>query len=111
MVSAAFLMERLITSIADLGLNEFDSLALANELQKGWNINKATEAARERAAAQEAEKQRLFHRGSKLLKPVLTLDQQQYEELCSKYGYEAFGDRGFIKDMQRLCPETKICSA
>lgn len=102
---------QVIGSIADLGFDEQTSFYIAQEMQKQRVFLKATETARERAAAQEAERQRLFARGGKHFKPVLTLDQQQYEELCTKYGYDAFSDRGFIRDMQRHCPETAICKA
>lgn len=101
----------IVGSIMDLGYNEGTALALADELQRGYRFNKATVAARERAAAQEAEALRASRTLKGLGKPVLALDQQQYEELVEKYGYDAFGDRGFIRDMQRHCPENKIFNA
>lgn len=104
-------MSGIVTDLRDIGLCEQDAYFMGQQLTTMRSYNKARESARERAAAQEAEKQRLFHRGNSFMKPVLTVDQQQYEELCSKYGYEAFSDREFIRDMQRLCPETAICKA
>jgi hypothetical protein len=101
-------MSKIIGSIMDLGISEGTALVLAAELQKGWRYNRATTAARERAAAAEAKAMRENRKRGGSLRPVLCIDQQQYFEISAKYGYEAFADKGFIRDMQRLCPETAI---
>lgn len=107
----SFMDERsVITDIRQLGINEAMALALAEELTKGWKYNRSTENARERSAAYEAHAMRENRKRGGSLKPVLCIDQQQYFEMCEKYGYDAFSDRGFIRDMHRLCPETKIAN-
>lgn len=88
--------------------------AMEAELQRGWNAVKAMEKHRMVEAAKEAQALRdMRHERAGLLrgKCVLTLPQWEYEALCEKYGQEAFEERGFIKDMQRHCPETKVCDA
>jgi hypothetical protein len=103
-------MAEIIKSIMDLGLREADALELSNVLQKGWLFNKAREKAREKAAAVEAlaarEAQKAKRPGGKF-KLVTILDQQQAFEIEAKYGPDALFDRGFHRDMHRLCPETK----
>jgi len=102
-------MSQIIASIMDLGLKEGAALELSAVLQKGWLFNKATTKARERAAAAEAlaarEAQKLKKPGK--FKLVTILDQQQAFEIDAKYGPDALFDRGFHRDMHRLCPETK----
>lgn len=92
----------------DLGVSEGTALALSAELQKGWRYNVATTNARERAAAAEATALRENQKRGRSLRPVLCMDQQQYFEMVAKYGHDAFSDRGFIRDMHRHCPETKV---
>lgn len=103
----------LVGSIIDLGYSRESAMMLAKDLTRGWALNRATELARERKAAQEAKYLRQHHTKSVqgLGKQVLNIDPQQYWEMVRKYGYEAFSDRGFIRDMQRLCPETAVAKA
>ena len=79
--------------------------ALLNELCSGRKIREATLRARERACAQEAK----ASRGHKTIpgfgKLVLTLPADEYFDMCNKYGYEAFDDKGFVKDIQRHEPD------
>lgn len=104
---------QLVGSILDLGFSPLVAREIERELVLGWSLNKAREKQRERAAAAEAKGLRKTHTGTAgaLGKQVLNVDAQQYWEIVNKYGYDAFSDREFIQDMQRLCPETKVCSA
>lgn len=102
-------MSQIIGSIMDLGFSEGAAMTISDELQQGWRYNVATTKARERAAAAEAhairEAQKQKRGGG--FKVVACFDQQQAFEIDEKYGPDAMFDRGFIRDMHRLCPETK----
>lgn len=102
-------MSQIISSIMDLGLKEGAALELSAVLQKGWLYNKAATKARERAAASEAFAARELNHQKKggKFKLVTILNQQQAFEIDEKYGPDAMFDRGFHRDMHRLCPETK----
>ena len=92
----------------DMGLNTNEAVALERELARGWNAKQALEKQREIEAAKEAESLRGHRTLAGLGKCVLTLPQQEYQEIVAKYGYDAFSDRGFIRDMQRLEPQTRV---
>ena len=92
----------------DMGLNPGEAVALERELARGWNAKQALEKQREIESAKEAEALRGHRSVAGLGKCVLTLPQQEYQEIVSKYGYDAFSDRGFIRDMQRLEPQTRV---
>lgn len=76
-----------------------------NELVSGRKFQDAQEKARERAAAQEA----FAARGHKTIKGLgklaLSIPEDDYFALTSKYGTECMHDRGFLKDLQRLEPQ------
>jgi hypothetical protein len=95
----------------DMGLTAADAQALERELARGWNAKLALEKQREIEAAKEAEALRGHRTIAGLGKCVLTLPQEEYEAIVAKYGYEAFSDRGFIRDMQRLEPQTRVHKA
>jgi hypothetical protein len=95
----------------DMGLTLADAQALERELTRGWNARLALEKQREVDAAKEAEALKGHRTVQGLGKCVLTLSQEDYEAIVSQHGYDAFSDRGFIRDMQRLEPTTKVFSA
>ena len=86
--------------ITDLRMDE----ALMNELCSGRKIKEATLRARERACAQEAKAARGHKTMPGLGKLVLSIPDHEYFQICQKYGYEAFDNKEFIRDMQRLEP-------
>lgn len=79
--------------------------ALMRELCSGRKYKEATLRARERACAQEAKAARGHKAIPGLGKMVLSIPDHEYFQMIHKYGYEAFDDRGFIKDVQRLEPD------
>jgi hypothetical protein len=91
-------MEEIIT---DLRLHP----ALLNELCSGRKYREASLRAREKACAQEAAAARGHKTIPGLGKMVMSIPEDEYYDMCFKYGYEAFDDRGFIRDMQRLEPD------
>lgn len=95
----------------DMGLTLADAHALERELTRGWNAKLALEKRRAIDAEKEALELRNHRTIQGLGKCVLTLPQEDYEAIVSKYGYDAFSDRGFICDMQRLEPTTKVFAA
>jgi hypothetical protein len=95
----------------DMGLTLADAQALERELTRGWNAQLALEKQREIEAGKQAAAMRNHRTVEGLGKCVLALSQVDYERVVSQHGYDAFSDRGFIKDMQRLEPSTKVFSA
>jgi len=87
--------------ISDIDLDA----ALTRELCSGRKYKEATLRARERACAAEATAAKGHKAIPGLGKMVLSLPDYEYFKMIEKYGYEAFDDRGFIKDVQRLEPE------
>ena len=79
--------------------------ALAAELCSGRKFHEATLRARERACAQESAAARGHKSIPGLGKLVMSIPDHEYFLMCQKYGYEAFDDRGFVRDMQRLEPD------
>lgn len=79
--------------------------ALLNELCSGRKFKEATLRARERACAQEAKAARGHKSIPGLGKMVLSIPDHEYFQIINKYGYEAFDDREFIRDFQRLEPD------
>lgn len=79
--------------------------ALMNELCSGRKHYEATLRARERACAQEAAASRGHKTIPGLGKLVLSIPDHEYFQICQKYGYDAFDDREFVRDMQRLEPD------
>lgn len=93
--------------IANLSEGEI-TRAIINELISGRRFKDAQEKARERVAAQEA----FASRGHKSIKGLgklaVSIPEDDYYDLVGKYGTEAFADRGFIRDLQRLEPQFKV---
>jgi hypothetical protein len=79
--------------------------ALMRELCSGRKHYEATLRARERACAQEAQRSKGHKSIPGLGKLVLTLPANEYFQICEKHGKEAFDDKEFVHDMQRLEPE------
>lgn len=94
----------LFKDMAIITQTELDA-ALTRELCSGRKFKEATQRARERACAQEAKAARGHKTIKGLGKLVLTLPDYEYFQMCNKYGYEAFDDRGFVRDVQRLEPD------
>jgi hypothetical protein len=87
--------------VSDIALD----VALTNELCSGRKFKEATLRARERACAQEAKAARGHKTIPGLGKMVLSLPDYEYFKMVEKFGYEAFDDRQFIRDIQRLEPD------
>lgn len=89
---------------------EMDS-AFERELCRGFEFEKSLEHVRAEKARAEARKARGHKTIKGLGKQVLELPSREFFRLRDKYGADAFNDRQFIRDMQRLEPDTKVYSA
>lgn len=83
---------------------------IKNELISGRKFQDSKERARERKVAQEA----FLSRGHKTIpglgKLAISMPEEEYYDIISKYGNECMHDRGFLKDLQRLEPQFKVHS-
>jgi len=76
--------------------------ALIRELITGRKLMEAREQVRETAAAQVA--QSFKGKGSKTMKHLMEIPMEEFVRVGQKYGFEAWHDRGFVKDSQRFNP-------
>jgi hypothetical protein len=85
--------------------------ALLRELCTGRKFMEAKQRARERACAQEAQAMRGHKSVPGLGKCVLNIPAHEFFLIREKYGDDAFSDRGFIRDFQRLEPHLAVHKA
>lgn len=78
--------------------------ALVKELCSGRKLMEQKQGFREIAAAKEAALMRGHKSIKGLGKCVLNIPAQEFFALTEKYGYDAWGDRGFIRDCQKDRP-------
>lgn len=82
--------------------------ALIRELCSGRMLMETMQQMRERACAKEA-KSMIGHKAIPGLgKCVMNIPAHEFFLIREKYGDEAFSDKGFIRDMQRLEPEMAV---
>lgn len=91
-------------------LGEEGVQALFKELRSGQKLMEENCRERERHAARGAFELRDHVTSRALGKPVLNMPGYEYFRLRTKYGEEAMGDVGFLRDIQKKAPEFKIAS-
>ena len=90
--------------ISDEALNA----ALVAELCSGRQLMETRQRWREKDAATEA-KELLGHRTHNVLgKAVAVVPQHEFFLMREKYGEECWGDKGFIRDFQKLEPAMAV---
>ena len=82
--------------------------ALINELCSGRMRNQVMEQKRAEDASRESFLDRNHKTISGLGKCVLNIPQHEFFTMREKYGPDAFADKGFIRDIQRLEPSLKV---
>jgi len=76
--------------------------ALIAELCSGRKLMEAKEQMRETTASQVA--QTFKGKGSKTMKHLMEIPMEEFVRVGQKYGFEAWHDRGFVRDSQRFNP-------
>lgn len=87
------------------------------EIRRGFELQRATEAAREREAAQsvkEADK-KIVGKGGMELRKIASIPARDFFQIRNKYGVEALHDDEFLGDFKRhnphlatiYCPDRK----
>lgn len=95
---ASFFM---IETFSDAALHD----ALIKELCSGRKLMEEKELMRQEEAKREAQSHKGHRSNSVLGKHVMTIPQHDYMIIGQKYGFEAFHDKGFLRDMQRHLPD------
>lgn len=85
--------------------------ALMREIRAGRRLMEYRQQARERACAQEAQAMRGHKSIPGLGKCLLNIPAHEFFLIREKYGDDAFSDRGFIRDFQRLEPHLAVHKA
>jgi hypothetical protein len=85
--------------------------ALIKELVSGRKFVEEQSKLREHVAAAEAHAQRGHRTIKGLGKCLLNIPQHEFFTIRNKYGPDCWGDRGFIKDFQRLEPQFTVHKA
>jgi hypothetical protein len=85
--------------------------ALVKELCSGRKLMEQKQPFREIEAAKEAAAMRGHKALPGLGKCVLNIPAHEFFLIREKYGDDAFGDRGFIRDFQRLEPTMAVNKA
>ncbi len=82
--------------------------ALLKELRWGRQVKESLQQVREAACAEEANAMRGHKSIPGLGKCVLNIPAHEFFLIREKYGDEAFGDRQFVRDFQRLEPQLAV---
>lgn len=87
------------------------------ELRTGFELQKQTELARERAAAAQAKEadRKVIMKGTLDLRKIASIPAREFFQVRQKYGEEAWHDDGFLGDFKKhnphlttvFCPERK----
>jgi len=96
--------------IATLSEAEMTRAAL-REIVTGEKLLNEMQHLREYEAAKQAAALRDSKTVGALGKQVLSIPQREWFQMREKYGAEAWSDRGFIRDVQRLEPQFAVHKA
>lgn len=101
--------DKIIGSLGELasaeGWDFKEQQMMEAELQRGWHAKQAIIADQEKEATRQAKEFREFHQKKSIWKPVLSIPQQEYEEIVAAHGQRFFGQRENIKWIQNKFPE------
>lgn len=91
--------------------------AMERELRTGFQLQRETEAARERQAAAQAKEggSRVLGKGGLEMRKLASIPARDFFQIRAKYGEEALHDDGFLGDLKKhnphlttaFCPDRK----
>ena len=101
--------DRIIGSLGELALTEGwdfkEQQMMEAELQRGWHAKEAIIRDQEKEATRQAKEFREHHQKKTFWKPVLSIPQQEYEEIVAVHGGGFFAQRENIQWIQNKFPE------
>jgi hypothetical protein len=90
------------SALKQMASEEAQTSALMQELITGVKLMESREQIRETAASQVA--QSFKGKGNKTMKHLMEVPMEEFVRVGQKYGFEAWHDRGFVRDSQRFNP-------
>lgn len=101
--------DKIIGSLGELALKEGwdakEQQLMEAELQRGWHAKEAIIRDQEAEATRQAKEFREHHHRKTFMKPVLSIPQQEYEEIVKVQGAAFFAQRENIRWIQNKFPE------
>ena len=100
-------MANIISSLQRVNEGEITA-ALEREIRSGEKMTQALQAHRLRKAARESSQHDRHKTAGSLGKLALTIPQTEFFRIRQNYGEDCWNDKTFIKDYQRLVPDSKV---